>query len=196
VTRPGVFLDRDGTLNVEVDFLRTPEELVLIPGAAGAVRTLNDLGLVTCVISNQSGIARGYITEADLGPIHVRLQEELGRGGAHIDCIYYCPHHAEEGLPPYNIECECRKPKTGMLLQGAREHDIDLASSYMVGDRTADVEAGLAVGATTILVRTGYGSRAEEECRRREIPVARVVPSIVEAADFIAEHYAGRLNRE
>lgn len=196
MTRAGVFLDRDGTLNVEIDFLRTPEELELIPGAARAVRKLNELGLPTCVISNQSGVARGYLTEAGLIPIHARLQEELAREGAHIDRIYYCPHHPSEGVAPYNIACDCRKPEPGMLLRGARELNIDPAASFVVGDRLGDIQAGRTVGATTILVLTGYGMQGREECRRQGVPVDRIVPSIVEAVDFIAAQYGGRGNRE
>jgi D-glycero-D-manno-heptose 1,7-bisphosphate phosphatase len=196
VTRAGVFLDRDGTLNVEIDFLRTPEELELIPGAARAVRTLNELRLPTCVISNQSGVARGYLTEAGLVPIHARLQEELAREGAHIDRIYYCPHHPTEGVAPYNVDCDCRKPKPGMILQGARELGIDPARSYVVGDRLGDMQAGRTVGATTVLVLTGYGMQGREECRRLGVPVDRVAADIVEAVDFIAAHYGGRANRE
>jgi D-glycero-D-manno-heptose 1,7-bisphosphate phosphatase len=192
VSRAGVFLDRDGTLNVEISFLRTPDELDMIPGAARAVKRLNDLGLVTCVISNQSGIARGYLTEADLEPIHDRLACELAREGAHLDRIYYCPHHPTEGIEPYNVECDCRKPRTGMLRKAILEFDLDPGISYVVGDRVADVQAGLAIGAMTFLVLTGYGKTAEEECRTQGIPVHRIVPSIVEAVDVIAEHYSGR----
>lgn len=194
--RAGVFLDRDGTINEEVDFLRTPDELHLIPGAGRAVQRLNGLGLVTCVISNQSGVARGYLSEADLIPIHARLQAELGKEHARVDRIYYCPHHPLEGLAPYNIDCECRKPKPGMLLNGAREFGIDLTSSFVVGDRVGDIQAGRSVGAATILVLTGYGLQARDECRRDGIMPDRIVPSIVEAVEFIAEQCKGRSDRE
>lgn len=194
--RAGVFLDRDGTLNEEVDFLRTPEELRLIPGAGEAVRMLNRLGLPTCVISNQSGVARGYLSEADLVPIHARLRDELERDGARLDRIYYCPHHPVEGIAPYNIDCSCRKPKPGMLLKGAEEMGIDLRASFVVGDRSGDIAAGRAVGATAILVLTGYGVRAEEECRSLGIVPAAVVPSITEAVAYIVDQYTGRKDRE
>ncbi len=155
-----VFLDRDGTINEEVNFIRRPEQLVLIPGAAEAIRALNDRGFRICVISNQSGVARGYLSEADLGPIHARLEEELARAGAHLDRISYCPHHPTEGLPPYNIACKCRKPSPGMVEEAVRELDIDLGRSFLVGDRLADVQAGRNAGVTTILVLTGYGRQA------------------------------------
>jgi D,D-heptose 1,7-bisphosphate phosphatase len=185
--RIGVFLDRDGTLNVEVDFLRTPDELVLIAGAPQAVRKLNESGLITCVISNQSGVARGFLTEADLVSVHNKLNEELGREGSKLDKIYYCPHHPTAGSAPYNFNCDCRKPKPGMLLQGAREFNLDLQRSYVVGDSTVDIQAGNEVGATTILVQTGYGKKSLLECKEKNIPIGFVAHSIVEAVDFIIE---------
>lgn len=189
--RRGVFLDRDGTINEEIDFLRTPDDLRLIPGAGAAIRSLNERHLVTCVISNQSGVARGFLTEADLLPIHERLEQELGRDNARLDRIYYCPHHPTEGRPPYNIACECRKPKTGMLRKGAEEFGFDLKRSFVVGDRIVDVQAGQAVGATTILVLTGYGKTAAEECSTEGVRPDRTATSIVEAVDFILNRIDG-----
>ena len=181
----GVFLDRDGTLNVEVDFLRTPDELRLIEGAAASVRKLKDSGLVICVVSNQSGVARGFLTEADLVPIHVKLREELAREGATLDGIYYCPHHPSAGIPPYNVECDCRKPKPGMLLKGAQEFNLDLQRCFVVGDSVVDIQAGNAVAATTILVQTGYGKQSLVTCNEQHIPVGHVAASIKEATEFI-----------
>lgn len=192
--RIAVFLDRDGTLNEEVDFLRTPDELQLIPGAASAVRTLNTLGTIICVISNQSGVARGFLTEDDLVAIHERLEEELRAGGARVDGIYYCPHHPTEGIPPYRVVCDCRKPQPGMLKQGEREWGIDLNRSFVVGDRIADVLAGQAVGATTVLVLTGYGRASAEECARGEATPDFIAPSIVEAVQFIERRISGDEN--
>ena len=189
--RIGAFLDRDGTINDEVDYLRTPDQLRLIAGAGPAIRSLNDRGILTCVISNQSGVARGLLTEDDLLPIHAKLEGELGRSGARIDRIYYCPHHPTEGKPPYNIECACRKPATGMLLQGAQELGIDLEKSFVVGDRIVDVQAGKAVGAATILVLTGYGTTTVDECRRENVQPDYVVPSIVEAIECILQRANG-----
>ncbi len=190
--RPGVFLDRDGTINEEVDFLRTPGELRLIPGAGAAIRRLSERGLITCVISNQSGVARGFFTEADLVPIHEKLARELRIEGARINRIYYCPHHPTLGIAPYNIECECRKPKPGMLRQAEREFGLDLACSFVVGDRMVDIQAGRAAGATTVLVLTGYGRTSLEECRRSDVPIDHVAESIVEAIEFIMNEVEGR----
>jgi D-glycero-D-manno-heptose 1,7-bisphosphate phosphatase len=188
VNRGAVFLDRDGTINEEKNFIRTPEELTLIPGAAAAIRRLNDGGIGTCVISNQSGVARGYLTETDLIAIHETLAHLLKReGGSHLDRIYYCPHHPTEGIAPYDVICTCRKPGTAMLEKGARELDIDLERSFVVGDRIVDVQAGHAAGATSILVLTGYGTVALGECKARGVTPDAIVPSLVEAVEFIMQ---------
>jgi D-glycero-D-manno-heptose 1,7-bisphosphate phosphatase len=189
--RVAVFFDRDGTLNEDVGYLRMPEEMRLIPGAAEAVRLLNDRQILTCVISNQSGVARGFLTEADLIPIHDRLQEQLAAAGAHLDRIYYCPHHATEGRPPYNIDCTCRKPRTGMLRRAAEELSIALAKSFVIGDKALDVEVGKAAGAYAILVLTGFGGSSIDECRRSGVTPDFVAPTIVEAVNHITHHLEG-----
>ncbi len=189
--RAGVFIDRDGTLNIEVDYLRSPDQLQLISGAAESIRKLNDSGLVTCVISNQSGVARGFLSERDLVGIHARLREMLLSAGATLDRIYYCPHHPTAGIEPYRIDCPCRKPKPGMLMQGAREFGLELQRCFVVGDSIVDIQAGNAVNATTILVRTGYGTATEQSLKREGIPVSTVVPSIVEAVEYILETLKG-----
>ena len=188
----GVFLDRDGTLNEEKNFIRTPDELHMIAGAAAAVRKLNERNIVTCVISNQSGVGRGYLKESDLLPIHQRLEEFLLNEGAHVDRIYYCPHHPTEGIRPYDIECECRKPKPGMLERGSKEFGLRLSDSFVVGDSLVDMQAGNAVGATTVLVLTGYGPAALDQCRRDGVHVDYVAPTIVEAITYITQTLDGR----
>ncbi len=162
--RIGVFFDRDGTINTEIDFLTRPQEVQLIPQAARAIREANELGVKVLVITNQSGIARGLITESDLSAIHERLIELLRREGARLDGIYYCPHHPDYGLPPYKKVCNCRKPQTGMLERAAREHKIDLRKSFVIGDRCIDMMAGKSAGCGTALVLTGYGNVEREEC--------------------------------
>ncbi len=161
----GIFFDRDGTINTEVDFLRNPDELELIPKSAQAIREANELGIKVFVITNQSGIARGFLTEDDLSAVHSKLKELLKPHRAHVDAIYYCPHHPELGNPPYNIRCHCRKPDTGMLRKAEREFHIDLRKSFVVGDRCVDVKAGLNAGCTPFLVLTGYGKTEQRECR-------------------------------
>ena len=185
--RVAVFFDRDGTLIEDVGYLASPEGLRLIPGAAEAVAQLNRRNVLTCVVSNQSGVARGLFTEADLVPIHRRLDNELAARHARLDRIYYCPHHPTEGIPPYNRMCDCRKPATGMLDQAARELGVALGRSFLVGDKTIDVQTGIAAGAKAILVLTGFGAASLDECRAEGITPAFVAPTVVEAVKFILQ---------
>jgi D-glycero-D-manno-heptose 1,7-bisphosphate phosphatase len=192
--RIAVFFDRDGTLIEDVGYLRTPDELRLLPGAAASLRRLNDRQILTCVVSNQSGIARELFTEDDLAGIHQRMEKDLAAAGAHLDRIYYCPHHPTEGRPPYNIECTCRKPRTGMLERAARECAIDLARSFIVGDKALDIEAGKRAGMKSILVLTGFGRSSVEECRRTGIDPDFTVPTVVEAVEYIMHHLEGEFH--
>ena len=153
MSRRAAFLDRDGTIVQGVEYLSSPEELALMPNAANAIKQFNKRGYLTVIVTNQSGIARGYFTEDRLTEIHRRLIEMLSREGARIDAIYYCPHLAEGIIEAYSIDCQCRKPRPGMLLRAAREHDINLSASIMIGDTPADVMAGKAVGCKTVLVQ-------------------------------------------
>jgi D-glycero-D-manno-heptose 1,7-bisphosphate phosphatase len=162
----GIFFDRDGTLNTEVDYLSKPEELQLIPNAARAIREANRAGLKVFVITNQSGIARGLFTEADLHRIHHHFENLLAEQGARIDKIFYCPHHPDYGIPPYRVLCSCRKPKTGMLEEAMKEFGIRLEDSFVIGDRCVDIKTGNNAGCGTILVRTGYGALELDECRK------------------------------
>jgi D-glycero-D-manno-heptose 1,7-bisphosphate phosphatase len=194
--RIGVFLDRDGTLNEELDYIRTPDDLHLFHGAASAVRKLNERGLTICVISNQSGVARGILTERDLVPIHRLLEQELQREGARVNRIYYCPHHPTEGIAPYNIDCDCRKPKAGMLRWAEEDFNLDLSHSFMVGDSVVDMQAGNSAGATTVLVLTGYGKTALRQCERDGVHVDYVAPTIVEAVDYIVKYLDEQTDHE
>ena len=148
VKRKTVFLDRDGTIAMDVNYCSKPEDFELLLGVAEAIHLLNTEGFQVVVITNQSGIARGYFTVEVLAQIHNKMRAELARYGAHVDAIYYCPHHPDEC-------CECRKPKTGLFQQAARELDLDLSRSFMVGDTQMDIGAGKALGCRTILVTTG-----------------------------------------
>ncbi|HTP78866.1 MAG TPA: D-glycero-beta-D-manno-heptose 1,7-bisphosphate 7-phosphatase [Bacteroidota bacterium] len=180
----GIFFDRDGTINTELDFLREPDELVLIPGAARAIREANALGVKVFVITNQSGVARGFLTEDDLRKVHERLTELLAREGAFIDEIYYCPHHPTLGSPPYDIVCDCRKPKPGMLLRARDKFDLDLSKSYVVGDRLVDMQTGNNAHSRSVLVLTGYGEREKDECLLKA-EVDHVADNIGDAWEFI-----------
>lgn len=156
--RRAIFLDRDGTINVEKEYLHRSEEFEFIPGAPEAVGILKDAGYLVVVVTNQSGVARGYYAEADVERLHCHMDELLAAYGTSIDGYYFCPHHPEKGLDGYLTDCNCRKPLPGMLLQAASELDIDLSASWMIGDKLADMEAGRGAGCATALVLTGYGA--------------------------------------
>lgn len=160
-----LFLDRDGTINVEAEYLSDPDRVELIPGSAEAIREANEAGIRVIVITNQSGVARGLHSEADVLAVHRRLEELLAAHRARLDALYYCPHHPDVGSPPYRKVCNCRKPKTGMLEQAAKSHGIDLASSFVVGDKCSDIEAGRNARCGTVLVLTGYGRIESGLCR-------------------------------
>jgi D-glycero-D-manno-heptose 1,7-bisphosphate phosphatase len=180
-----IFLDRDGTINEDVNFLSSPEQLILIDGSAEAIKEANEMGLKVIVFTNQSGIARGYFTEEDLKKVHKRLDELLAEKGAKIDAYYYCPHHPTEGNGDYKVECECRKPKDGMLKRASREQNIDLKNSFVIGDRCIDIEAGKTAGATTILVLTGYGVEELEKCRDKNLDPDFVAKNLKEAIEIV-----------
>ena len=157
LTRRAVFLDRDGTINVEKNYLYKIEDFEFIPGAAEAIKMLKAAGFLVIVVSNQSGIARGLFTEEAVRNLHQHIQDELAMIGTSVDAFYFCPHHPEEGLGEYRVSCDCRKGAPGLLLQAAMEHDIDLGKSFMIGDKMSDVEAGVRAGCQSLLVQTGYG---------------------------------------
>ena len=155
--RPAVFLDRDGTINEQMGYVNHLSRFQLLPGVARAIRSLNEAGLPVVVVTNQSGLARGYFPESLLEAVHAELHRLLAREGAHLDGLYICPHHPEAREERFRLDCDCRKPRTGLLERAAAELGLDLGRSYMVGDRWSDLRCGAAVGATTVLVLTGYG---------------------------------------
>jgi histidinol-phosphate phosphatase family protein len=161
--RPAVFLDRDGTLIVENGYLRTPDELQLLPGVAPALRSLRQAGYRLVVLTNQPVIARGEASEADVAATHRRLEWELGKEGAYLDGIYLCPHHPDRGFPgerpELKIPCQCRKPATGLFERACRDLSIDATGSWMIGDQTRDIEMARRAGLRSILVQTGVGGR-------------------------------------
>jgi len=179
-----VFLDRDGTLNVEVDYLSDPDDLRLLPGVPAALRRLAEAGFLLCVVTNQSGVARGLFDEETLFRIHERLVAELAAEGARVDSIGYCPHHPGEGELPYRRECRCRKPGPGLLEDAALRFGVDLARSFTVGDSLRDLEAGAALGVRGVLVRTGKGAEEERKARASGRAVT-VVADLAAAAEWI-----------
>jgi D-glycero-D-manno-heptose 1,7-bisphosphate phosphatase len=160
-----VFLDRDGTLNVETHYLHEPEKLVFFPDTAAALRLLHGAGFKLIVVTNQAGVARGYYTEQDVVNFHRYFNRELEKQGAHIDAFYYCPHHPEHGIGKYRTVCHCRKPDTGMFEQAERDLPLplDREHSFMIGDKRIDTEAGHNFGVRSILVGTGYGAGIRQE---------------------------------
>jgi D-glycero-D-manno-heptose 1,7-bisphosphate phosphatase len=164
-----VFMDRDGTVCEEVGYLDSVERLRLIPRSGAAIRLLNDHGFKAVVVTNQSGVARGYFSEGRLQELHAELSRQLGEEGAFLDGIYYCPHHPTEGQEPYRKICDCRKPAAGLLKKAAGDLGLDLALSYAIGDRMADLECGQRVGAKGVLVLSGYG-KEELESQRGKWP--------------------------
>lgn len=155
--RPAIFFDRDGTLTRESDWVKSPADLVLLPNAAAAVRMVNEAGIAAVLVTNQSAIARGLITEGDLEEIHAHLARELEKAKARLDGIYHCPHHPTEGSGALTRVCECRKPRPALLARAARELTLDLARSWIIGDAERDLLAGTALGVRGVLVETGKG---------------------------------------
>ncbi len=150
--RKAIFLDRDGTITTDKGFVYKKEDLELLPGAVEAIKLANRHGLLVVVVTNQSGIARGYFTEEELKAFNTHLAQILDTQGARIDAFYYCPHHPEAPIKAYRKDCPCRKPQPSLLLKAAEELNIDLAKSYMVGDSPRDMEAGKRAGCQTILL--------------------------------------------
>jgi len=178
---PTVFLDRDGTINEEAGYLNHPSRLKLVRGAASAIQRLNANGILAVAVTNQSGVARGYYTEEVLAATHDRMRTLLARLGAHLDAVYYCPHHPDD-------KCACRKPKPGMIRRACRALPVDLDRSYMVGDRIKDCQFGHGNGLRTVLVLTGYG-RGEHEYQRHlwELEPDHIARNLPEAVEWILE---------
>ena len=174
-TNKAVFIDRDGTIAKDVPYCSRPEDFELFPGAAEAIRVLNEHGFKVVVVTNQSGIARGYFTEEMLVRIHNKMSHELAKHGAHVDAIYHCHHHPDDN-------CECRKPKPGMLLQAASDLNLDLGKSYVVGDSDMDIEVGRRTGCKTVLIALNC-----KECEASEqAPYPDyIAPSVSAAARWI-----------
>jgi D-glycero-D-manno-heptose 1,7-bisphosphate phosphatase len=184
--RPAVFLDRDGTLIEEVGYLDRPDRVRLFPWSVAAIRALNQARIPIVLITNQSGVARGFFTEAVVDDVHRHIGSLLGAGGAHIDAYYYCPHHRDGKVAEYAIACDCRKPGRGLVDRAIRELGVDAAQSFTVGDRWLDVALARNIGGRGVLVRTGYG--ADEENRPPDgLTADAVVNNLVEAVSWILE---------
>lgn len=183
-----VFLDRDGTLIEEVNYLGRPEGVRLFPWSIEAVRALNRAGLPVVLVTNQSGVARGFFREQAIHDVHERIRELLAAGGARLDGYYYCPHHPEGKVVEYTMTCECRKPAGGLVQRAARDLGLDPQRSYCIGDSWVDVGLARAVGATGVLVKTGHGASMLARQPAGLAPDA-VVENVVEAVGWILHRH-------
>ncbi len=178
-----VFLDRDGVITQEPPhYAHRIVELKFIPGSPEAIRLLNQNNFVVIIVSNQSGIARGYYQEEDTITFNNVMKKKLSEFGAHIDAIYYCPHHPEARVEKYRIDCDCRKPKNGMLKKAEKNMNLDLRQSFAVGDRWSDIEAGKISGCETILVKTGNGMNS---LKNNEITCNYIANDLYDAVEYI-----------
>ena len=186
--RPAVFIDRDGTISEEVGYVNHVSRYRVFPFAAEAVRELHAAGWLAVLVTNQAGVARGYFAEEMIGRVHGVLAAELERGGARLDAVYYCPHHPSVGEPPYRLDCDCRKPRPGLIHEAAREFRLDLAECWMVGDRYSDVVLARNAGVRSAFVLTGYGrGELEYQSHAWEHQPDLVAEDLLEAARKIIE---------
>lgn len=186
MARPAIFLDRDGTLSYEVGYVNHVSRFRLLPGAVEAVRLINQSGRLAVLVTNQAGVARGYFPESVIDEVHAVVRETMESGGARLDGIYVCTHHPTAGAPPYRRDCDCRKPRPGLLRRAEAELGADLSRSWMIGDRHGDLAVAWAVGARAALVKTGYG-RGELlwHAARWPRPPDLVAEHVLEAVDRI-----------
>ncbi|MBI3378872.1 MAG: HAD-IIIA family hydrolase [Nitrospirae bacterium] len=183
--RPAIFIDRDGTIVKEVDLLHRVEDLELLPFSASAIKKINSSDYLSFLITNQPVVARNLCDTSVIAQIHNKLETLLGREGAYLNDIYFCPHHPDKGYPGENpdfkIDCDCRKPKTGMISKAVKEYNVDVESSWFIGDRTADIQTGKNAGMKTILVRTGNAGKDG----KFEVSSDYIFDNIGDAVDFI-----------
>jgi D-glycero-D-manno-heptose 1,7-bisphosphate phosphatase len=184
--KPAIFLDRDGVVIEDSHYLGDATRIRLVPGSAKAIAALNRAGWAVVVVTNQSGVARGLFSLDSVGRVHDSLATMLAEHGSHVDAIQFCPHHPEAKLAEFRQDCDCRKPRPGMLRRAARELDLDLAASWMIGDRASDLEAGAAAGCRTVLVRTGYGTTVDVSTLDRDsLHLNLVAANLAEAVELL-----------
>lgn len=190
--RRAIFMDRDGTILEEVGYVNHVDRVRLPERSIQAVLRANESGFQVVVVTNQAGVARGYFPETLIDDVHERVRAMLAERGARLDGIYYCAHHPEVGPAPYRRECDCRKPLPGMFLRASQEMGIDLATSYVVGDTIKDIEAGHRVGATTVLLLTGYGKgELELHSHGWKHHPHHVATDLLEAVEWILQREKG-----
>lgn len=190
--KPAVFLDRDGTINVEAGYIHDLANMHLMPGAAAAIKRLNDMGVPAILATNQSGPARGYYPESWVLTLNGHVASLLEAEGARLDDMFYCPHLPDGTVPEYTMDCRCRKPETGMLEDAAAKHGLDLGASYMIGDKATDVEVGQRAGCRTVLLRSGFGERVISGEYQWQVEPDFVADTLVEAIDWVVADLAAR----
>ena len=191
--RPAIFFDRDGTLSHEVGYVNDLSRFRLLPYAVDAVRVVNGSGRLAVLVTNQAGVARGYFPESLIHEVHARVRADMEAGAARLDGIYVCVHHPSVGEPPYRQECDCRKPRPGLLRQAEKDLGIDLARSWMIGDRHGDLAVAWAAGARAALVKTGYGlGELRWHAARWPRPPDLVAEHVLEAVERIVSLDEGR----
>lgn len=183
-----VFIDRDGTLNVEKDYVFKIADFEFIEGAIEAIRLLNDNYFKVVVISNQSGIARGFYTPNDVHILHDHIERELRKQKAHIDAFFYCPHHPEGSIDEFRRVCDCRKPNPGMVLQAQEKLNLDLARSYVIGDNLSDIKLKEKVPMKGILVKTGHGEETIKILKNELTQPDRIEENLLESVRYIIRH--------
>jgi D-glycero-D-manno-heptose 1,7-bisphosphate phosphatase len=194
--RRAVFLDRDGTINEDVGYPGTYDRVRIYPYSFEAVRRINEAGLAAVVVTNQSGVGRGFFTENDLRIVHEKMLTAFQAENARLDGIFFCPHFISSASPEYDIDCACRKPLPGMAMKAREAFDLDLEGSYMIGDKVEDIRFGLTIGATPILVLTGYGPSSLATLKEAGIEPAYVAPDLLDAVCWILRREKARLERE
>jgi len=186
--RPAVFIDRDGTINEQRGYINHISQFVLLPGVGKAISVLNKNNHTVVITSNQSGVARGYFPINLVKEIHELMEQKLAKDNAHIDRIYFCPHHPDGVVPEYSRECDCRKPNTGLIKKAKAELDIDMETSYVIGDRLLDIEFAHNANLPGILVLTGYGKgESKYSMPHKSITPAYVAENLLRAVQWILE---------
>jgi D-glycero-D-manno-heptose 1,7-bisphosphate phosphatase len=183
-----IFLDRDGTINEDVGYPNDYSQIIIYPFAFEAIKKINGAGFLTVIITNQSGIGRGLLTEENLQDIHQKMKAALLAEKVHIDGIYYCPHYELSALPEYKKDCTCRKPNPGMALQAAADLNIELKNSFVIGDKVEDILFGLNINANPILVLTGYGQKSLQELEKKKIKPVYIAQNLLHAVDWIIQN--------
>lgn len=175
--KKAIFLDRDGTINVDKDYMYKTEDFEFVEGVIEGLQILSKLGYIFIVVTNQAGIARGYYTEEDLEKLNDFMKAKFLDYGVKIEKCYFCPHHYEKGIGKYKIDCDCRKPKPKMLLDGIKEFSIDPTKSYMIGDKLSDIDAGINAGVKSIMVGTGKEITEEikENLKKRGVEIYKSI---------------------